>query len=309
MAWLDNSGDIIIDVVLTDLGRKILAKGDGSFRIDKFSVSDDEIDYTLYDSSDSRGSAYYDLEIMQTPIFEAFTNNAATMKSKLISIPRNNLLYLPEIRINDIFDASTDMYSTYDLFVVCVDEDTETSFGGLGNGILLGENPTGGGGKVRVDQGLNTTELSPTYQLDPDLVETQYVIEMDSRFGSVVEVQSGNPAVPSSVDDDYIAFYNLTLNTDVNYVKKNTDTTTNTTKQIISGPRGTYMEMKLKASIDLNSSTHLFTTLGTLITAGSSGDIFGTAPSNYYFIDSVVRVSGGTTGQVLDIPVRWIKAA
>ena len=42
MAFLDNSGDIILDAVLTDTGRKRLAKGDGSFRITKFAFGDDE---------------------------------------------------------------------------------------------------------------------------------------------------------------------------------------------------------------------------------------------------------------------------
>ena len=37
MAFLDNSGDIILDVVLTDHGRSLLAKGDGSFNVTKFS--------------------------------------------------------------------------------------------------------------------------------------------------------------------------------------------------------------------------------------------------------------------------------
>ena len=45
MAFLDNSGDIILDAVLTDLGRERLARGDGSFKITKFAVADDEIDY------------------------------------------------------------------------------------------------------------------------------------------------------------------------------------------------------------------------------------------------------------------------
>ena len=33
MGFLDNSGDIILDAVLTDTGRARLAKGDGSFNI------------------------------------------------------------------------------------------------------------------------------------------------------------------------------------------------------------------------------------------------------------------------------------
>ena len=48
MAFLDNSGDIILDAVLTDTGRFRLAKGDGSFKIAKFAFGDDEINYKLY---------------------------------------------------------------------------------------------------------------------------------------------------------------------------------------------------------------------------------------------------------------------
>ena len=75
MGFLDNSGDIILDAVLTDTGRFRLAKGDGSFKISKFALCDDEIDYSLYNKDHANGSAYYDLEILQTPILEAFTNN------------------------------------------------------------------------------------------------------------------------------------------------------------------------------------------------------------------------------------------
>ena len=42
MAFLDNSGDIILDAVLTDHGRMVLAKGDGSFQITKFALGDEE---------------------------------------------------------------------------------------------------------------------------------------------------------------------------------------------------------------------------------------------------------------------------
>ena len=62
MAFLDNSGDIIIDAVLTDTGRYRLAKGDGSFKISKFALGDDEVDYALFDVTASSGEQ--DLEIM-----------------------------------------------------------------------------------------------------------------------------------------------------------------------------------------------------------------------------------------------------
>ena len=74
MGFLDNSGDIILDAVLTDHGRKLLAKGDGSFQITKFALGDEEINYTLYQPTHASGSAYYGNEILQTPILVRKTN-------------------------------------------------------------------------------------------------------------------------------------------------------------------------------------------------------------------------------------------
>ena len=101
MAFLDNSGDIILDAVLTDTGRLRLAKGDGSFNITKFALGDDEINYELYDKNHPSGSAYFDVEILQSPVLEAFTNNTSVLKSKLLSVSRTNLLYLPVLQLNE----------------------------------------------------------------------------------------------------------------------------------------------------------------------------------------------------------------
>jgi hypothetical protein len=65
MSFLDNSGDIILDAVLTDTGRYRLAKGDGTFRITKFALGDDEINYGSYNINHASGSAYFDLSILQ----------------------------------------------------------------------------------------------------------------------------------------------------------------------------------------------------------------------------------------------------
>ncbi len=59
MAFLDNSGDIILDAVLTDAGRARLEAGDGSFKISKFAFADDEIDYSKFDKGNFNWTAYY----------------------------------------------------------------------------------------------------------------------------------------------------------------------------------------------------------------------------------------------------------
>ena len=97
MAFLDNSGDIILDAVLTDIGRKRMA--DGTFEIVKFGLGDDDINYQLYNKDHPSGSAYYDLEILQTPVREG-TTKAAHIQHGLLDISNLNLLYLPSIKGN-----------------------------------------------------------------------------------------------------------------------------------------------------------------------------------------------------------------
>ena len=306
MAFLDNSGDIILDAVLTDTGRMRLARGDGSFKIEKFALGDDEINYELYNKNHSSGSAYYDLEVLQSPVLEAFTDNAASMKSKLISIPRNNLLYLPVLALNEVFDTTATAKHTSGFFLVAVDSDTQTELevntsGESVAGILFGEDPGANGNRIRVDQGLNTTAISPGKTIGPLLLETQYLIEIDNRLGSVSNLKGGE-ASPSFIDDDNLASYYLSRGTDREFVTNNTDTT-NSANQIISGPRGTILVFKLAASLELNTSDYLFDTIGTTETISTSK----TASQNFKTIRSNIRVTGVNTGYRIDIPVKFCK--
>ena len=314
MAFLDNSGDIILDAVLTDTGRMRLAKGDGSFKIVKFALGDDEINYELYNKDHASGSAHYDLEVMQTPMLEAFTDNAASMKSKLISIPRNNLLYLPVIKLNEIFDTSTAKHSS-GYFLIAVNGTTETEIevdnsdpAVATQGALMGETPSRGGNYIRLDQGLDTTAISPARTLDPLLVETQYLIEMDSRLGHIVSKDDSSKASVSYIDDDNIASYYLSRGTDSEYVSDIIDTTTDSAQQSIAGPRGTKLQFKVQASLELNTSSYLFDTIGITESIGNTKTDTGTDVS-FKVIKSTIRVTGVNTGYRVDIPVKFLKTA
>ena len=303
MAFLDNSGDIILDAVLTDTGRMRLAKGDGSFKIAKFALGDDEINYALYNKNHTSGSAYYDLEILQTPVLEAFTNNGSSMKSKLVSIPRTNLLYMPVLKINP-YPAGNEQVESSGSFFVAVDSDTESSFG-LEGGVLGGENPSADNSFIRVDQGLDTSEVSPTYTIDADLAETQYIIEIDNRLGKICASTDATLANVSFIDDDNIATYFLSLGTDLKFVKENTNRSNPAPLETISGPRGTTLTFKVQASLDLNTSTYLFERLGGTFNLRDAST--GATVSSVYYIDTTIRITGATTGYRLDVPVRFIK--
>lgn len=87
MSYLSNTS-VVVDAILTKKGRELLARNDGSFRISQFSLSDDEIDYTLYNPTHPSGSAFYGEAIEAMPIIQAYPNETEIMKYKLITLPR-----------------------------------------------------------------------------------------------------------------------------------------------------------------------------------------------------------------------------
>ena len=88
MGYLNNNV-VTVDAILTTKGRELLAKGDGSFNISSFALSDDEIDYTLYNPTNPSGSQYYGEAIQNMPLLEAFPDETQMMKYKLVTLPRN----------------------------------------------------------------------------------------------------------------------------------------------------------------------------------------------------------------------------
>lgn len=303
MGFLDNSGDIILDAVLTDTGRKRLARGDGSFNVAKFALGDEEINYGLYDKNHTSGSAYYDLEILQTPVLEAFTNNTSTMKSKLITISRSNLLYLPVIKLNEDKGVSGGKrHVTYSMHLVAVDNDTVTAIGSNTQGVINGYKPASNNTNIYFDQGLDTSDLTSTVMIDPDLKETQYIVQLDHRLGMLAKTSDGAIANYSFLDDDNIATYYFTMGSGGNNSGFIADIqpTDDANDSSIAGRRGTRFNFAIKSSDNLENSTFLFDQIGlsSTLTIGSN---------SYQAIDTIVKVMGATTGYSVELPIRYIK--
>lgn len=87
MSYL-SSTSVVVDAILTKKGRELLARNDGSFKITQFSLSDDEIDYTLYNPSHPSGSAFYGEAIEAMQLLQAFPDDREIMKYKLVTLPR-----------------------------------------------------------------------------------------------------------------------------------------------------------------------------------------------------------------------------
>ena len=84
MGFLDNSS-ITVDAILTKRGRQILANG-GDLGITKFALSDEEVDYTLYDVTHPNGTDSYGAVIENMSLLEA-TPSRTTFRSFLVDVP------------------------------------------------------------------------------------------------------------------------------------------------------------------------------------------------------------------------------
>ncbi len=326
MAFLDNSGDIILDAVLTEEGRKLMAQG--NFQIVKFALGDDEINYGLYDTGHPSGSAYYDLEILQTPVLEASTAINANINYGLLSIPNPRLLYMPTIKRNTkttkavrprnkVYYLAYNDGSTYDELV--------TAFGGVDGGgdkqVLLAGQKDGLG--IVLESGLDTEEIAATqankqnFINSQGLADTAFDVSMDTRFlntvmgpgpGDQFQNQAGSgeakiksslrPQSPTTRDKMRRHRAKATVRAVANNVVKRTnDTKADTSISAIKGPRASACTLNFDTTIlnDKMFKRH-----------GKQGETISGASGTYSYIDTMVDITN-QTGASEQIPVRIIK--
>ena len=98
MGFLDHStNNIIVDAVLTDAGRRALARNDGSFSIYQFALGDDEVDYDII-TQYGRTVGKEKIE-KNTPVMEALTQGSLALKYPLIIASNELLTHLPVMEI------------------------------------------------------------------------------------------------------------------------------------------------------------------------------------------------------------------
>jgi len=172
MGFLDNStNNIIVDAVLTDFGRELLARNDGSFSIVKFAFGDDEIDYTNIQKF-GRTVGKQKIEL-NTPVFEAQTNQNLALKHKLISLSNPTLYRLPTVEIS--------------------------SAGLIGGVLSFKRNGESTSRTITLTQTLTNESV-----IEPELKDLSFIIKLPYRF---LELSND---VPDSIDSEEIASYIIT---------------------------------------------------------------------------------------------------
>jgi len=328
MAFLDNSGDIILDAVLTDVGRKKMANG--TFGIVKFALGDDEIDYGLYNLNHPSGSAYSDLEILQTPIFEAFTGTNANINYGLMSLSNNSILYMPSLNMNEstvagvadniVYKKNGTVYLSMTATTTAASTDTklETDLGGA-KYFLVSNSTTGRA--VLLEAGLDTPNLAgtqtnrTTYLTNYNMLDTSYVIYYDQRFIGGVLGPTTSTSFSNNTSDGTVTLNKSlqsiagTTATDFldNYAKATvsgltdavyyyTGSPADTSVSAIQGPRSTFTMLNFTVADGLNDND--FSQYGSL------NDTSRFAGSNQYnFISTTVYIQGTISGVTQQIDV------
>lgn len=139
-----DTNNIIVDAVLTDIGRQKLAQG--SFSVTKFAAGDDEVDYGMIQRY-GRTVGQEKIE-KNTPVFEAITNNKLALVHPIISIPDPNRYTLPLGIVNNL------------------DANNELSIVGTSRTVT-----------ITVQQTLTGNENIP-----PELFDNQFLVVCDDRF-------------------------------------------------------------------------------------------------------------------------------
>lgn len=114
MAYLANqNNEIIIDAVLTKYGREKLSQ-QGKLGITKFALSDDEVDYGLYNTDHPMGTDYYDIAIASLPTLEALPGDNLSMRYKLITNREGSLESISALQVStpSTFDEATGISQT-----------------------------------------------------------------------------------------------------------------------------------------------------------------------------------------------------
>ena len=333
MAFLDNSGDIILDAVLTETGRRRMAEG--NFSISKFALGDDEIDYSLYDKNHPSGSAYYDLTVLQTPVFEAFTQINAGINYGLIATLPDDLLYMPVLKHNALSLGLGNVDTVSNVFLLrdTSGDSTATIASRIGTNLSMPGNSSAPSNYILIEGGLDTgfttTPIGTsgnrqTYLVNEGLVDREVFVFFDSRFingvlfnttdsmfnnsgtsntfdGRITVSQRG---LLTSIGNGITNYKSVRGRTIANEVYRPTsDTNTEQDISVIGGPRSIAVALTPQIKGALDAEYVQYGTTGA--TAASVGLTTGT----YDFIDTAIYIQGATTLMSIQLPIRIIRVA
>ena len=329
MAFQDSTYGIVLDAVLTDVGRKRMANG--NFSVSKFCLGDDEIDYALYVTA-SGAEPEDDSKIMNTPIMEAFAGQNANINYGLQNFIRTDILYYPSIKINSILDESA-VPHTDGFHYFAVNKQTmrklDTHFG---NTRYVLQNNKIDQTKIVFESGIDSEDIAPIainksrFITNMGLYDKYFLLYCDNRYFEKIMVSRNDSVFENDVGDnlymsleplkdsieislstvnDFHSCYRISA-VDNNVLDSNYSSTLGNTYSAIKGPRSSIFALNLKVKNELTSDSAAdfkygkFGTTNTAVLGGS--DL-------YDFIDTTIYIQALSSGARISVPIRIMRYA
>jgi len=328
MAFQNSAGTIVIDAVLTDIGRK--RKAQGKFKVTHFGLGDDEVDYAF----GNKKSGTWEITA-SVPVLEAFSGQQANIKYGLLNLPRNDIYYLPLLRANQKITGSVKSHESGSCYYLSVNYQTsqqlKSDITDVSRGKFL-ENESVTTNVLLIESGIDTTttvartsKAQDTYLRSAGLYDHYYIVYCDSRL---IDHIYSNPADSYYKNDALNKMYtNMNplearvknsfgkaslyhesytcigmLNEIYDHGQGGDDDLTT-----LNGPRGSAVAINFKLNdkiVNASGSTadDRFRVFGKL-----EQDIFGTG-NNYDYIETNVLVVGASSQKHLTIPLRIVRS-
>lgn len=342
MGFQDNAGGIVLDAALTDIGRKRMAQG--NFRVDKFALGDDEIDYSLY--VPAIGTASEDFSKLDAaPIMEAFGGQNSNINYGLQNFIREDILHLPSLSINTIIDESATPH-TDEFYYFAVNTETarklEAELGGR-NYVL--ENNTIEKTKIIIESGIDcdSGEIYPTtinkerYIAQMGLYDKYFIAYCDDRFvdklltspeDSIFKndiadnlymnfepLQETIKVSLPAIDDNHSSYRiaatdNGVIDYSIEDIEGGTPTITHTGENYSSifGPRSGIFATNFKVLNEMTSDSNNEPDYRYTKFGTTSNALFG-GSDLYDFIDTTIYIQALSSDARISIPIRIVRYA
>jgi hypothetical protein len=327
MAFQKDCGDLIIDAVLTDVGRKKLIRGD--LNIEAFTLGDDELDYSLL-NTESCVDDY--TGIKSSLVLEAYGREDVNIHYGLQSFPRDDFLYIPKLHINELLENSALRYKNR--YYLAINEETVNKLKkDVGQEYIL-QNDKVAYKHIMLECGITFSDKKDipknfrskkAYILNYELYDKYYYIHCDRRLIDEILVSDPQgifkntksnrivntmqPLVKTkqinmnSYVEDYSLFRAAAVD---NKIYKYNEKTRDNDYSVINGPRSSALALNFVCNQKLVTEA---------VSAPDDRFVrFGTTdampfPTNtrYDYIDTVILVEGTVTKSQIKFPVRIIR--
>jgi len=330
MGFQDNAGGIVLDAVLTDIGRKRMAQG--KFTIDKFALGDDEIDYELVTG---KGSSATFEKLDLTPTLEAFGGQNSNINYGLQNFIREDILHYCSLAVNTVVEESATHFGNgFYHFAVNVETARKLTSQLSSSKYVLVNNKIEQT-KIIIESGIacNAGDIYPTmlnkerYIAQMGLYDKYFMVYCDDRFVDKLLTSPSNSTFKNdiadnlymnlepleesikislpSLDDNHSSY--RVVATD-NAVIDYGDSHTGAAHSSINGPRSSVFAFNFKVLDEMtsdsnNSPDYRYTKFGT-----TSNALFG-GSDLYDFIDTTIYIQALASNARISIPIRIVRYA